>query len=338
MQSLPLISVILPVYNGERYLSQAINSLVAQTYKNIEIIIVDDGSIDNSLKIANDYSLADTRIQVVSNKINQTLPVCLNIGHNLAKGDFITWTSDDNYYQENAISHLYEILIKKDVDIVYSNYLIIDEKGEITGQSKLKPIEFLIFSGVIGACFLYKREVFKRNNGYKENLFLVEDFDFWLRSSKHSRFYKVENPGFYFYRYHSNSLTVKMKSNKELRERFIKNLRELYRDFFENIKLDDPVALISFIINRFTEGTERNIQVFESKTLLKDLSAVADALPDISSKDLRKYVLEDAIDATLKNREFQKFSILYKMHKQAGKDLFKFPTNKYLALWKKCLI
>ena len=86
------------MYNGEQYLTQAIGSCLQQTYKNIELIIVNDCSTDATLSIAKSFADNDSRVKVITNEINKRLPASLNIGHNIAKGEFLTWTSDDNLY------------------------------------------------------------------------------------------------------------------------------------------------------------------------------------------------------------------------------------------------
>lgn len=338
MQSQPLISVILPVYNGRKYLSASIESVLNQSYRNLELIIVDDASGDDSLKIARAYEDNDNRITILTNSKNRGLPSCLNQGHLKAKGSFLTWTSDDNYYHEDALLSLYEMFRIKDVDIVYSNYQIINEDGDITGESRLKPIEYLLFSGVIGACFLYKKEVFERNSGYNEKLFLVEDFDFWLRALKHSRFFKEEKPDFYYYRYHPESLTMKMASNPELKDKFIGNLNTLYQDLFQEMNLKKEEELINYIVDRFLNGAFNNVEVINNVFLLKDLDTVASKFPDFNSQKLQIIAMEDTVETILKNKKYHKLSVLSKLHSNIGIKLLYLPIKRYLALWKKCLI
>lgn len=337
MKSQPLISVILPVYNGSRYLSKSIESVLNQSYKNLELIIVDDGSGDESLNIARNYKEDDDRIIILCNPENRGLPECLNQGHIEANGVFLTWTSDDNYYHEDALLNLYETCRLEDADIVYSNYRIIDENGDITGESRLKPIEYLLFSGVIGACFLYRKEVFERNSGYNEKLFLVEDFDFWLRALKHSSFYKIEKPDFYYYRYHPESLTMKMASDSEVKDKFLRNLNMLYEELFAELDLKRRQDLINYIIERFLKGAFKNVEAINNRFLLRDLDAVANRFPDFSSHKLKMIAIEDTVETILKNKKYHNISVLNKLHSNVGINLLYLPLRRYLALWKKCL-
>ena len=117
----PNVSIILPVYNGARYLAQAIDSCLNQTYRNIELIIVDDCSTDETPAIVRSYT--DPRIRYVRNKTNRRLPQSLNIGFALATGEYLTWTSDDNEFLPHAIETMLKILMEdKAVDFVYSDY------------------------------------------------------------------------------------------------------------------------------------------------------------------------------------------------------------------------
>lgn len=228
-----LISIILPVYNGEKYLSQSIESCLNQTFKNFELIIVNDCSTDNTLSIANQYAQNDDRIKIINNLENKKLPASLNIGHNEAKGDFITWTSDDNFYELDALEKLLKSLLENQADIVYSNIFLIDNLGNRIREVKLLGIENLIFGNVIGSCFLYRRNVFEKNNGYNETLFLLEDYDFWLRSLLHSKYHKVDH-FLYNYRKHEDSLTNQINTVSEKKVLWNENLNKMYLEFSRN--------------------------------------------------------------------------------------------------------
>lgn len=333
----PLISIVLPVHNGRKYLKQAIESCLNQTYKNLELIIIDDGSTDDSLLIASEYLVSDNRVKVIANGENLTLPASLNIGHREAQGDFITWTSDDNIFHKDAINKLYLKLINKNVDIVYSDYLIIDDEGELVRHGRLKDIEYLLFYGVIGACFLYKKEVFDRNNGYDEKLFLVEDYDFWLRALKHSSYFRLENPVYYFYRYHPDSLTIRMEKDEKLKEQCIQNLTSLYSNLFMDPRIKDKDGLIEVIMNRHLEGPNVDVQMLKTKYFFTDLKIISSNFVEFSFKKVRRILINDVIETILKNKKFQKTSVLLALHRSAKSELLRLPIDRYLAIWKKCV-
>ena len=118
-----LVSVILPVYNGEKYLALSIESCLNQTHKNFELIIVDDGSQDNTQAIIRKYATLDRRIRHVRNDPNQGLPESLNVGFRLARGRFMTWTSDDNLYTSIAIEYMAQQLCTfSNISLVYCSF------------------------------------------------------------------------------------------------------------------------------------------------------------------------------------------------------------------------
>lgn len=224
-----LISIVLPVHNGETFLEVAIRSILNQTYSNFELIIVDDFSKDNSVSIANKFAEKDNRIKVILNNENKKLPASLNIGHRYAKGDLITWTSDDNILKPNFLDCLIDSLLKNQADIVYSNYDIINENGNLKRIHRTGPTEHILFGNKIGASFLYKKEVYQELQGYDETLFLLEDYDFWLRASTKFIFYHLD-ANLYQYRLHTGSLTSGIQCNDEKKTTHEKRVLELFKN------------------------------------------------------------------------------------------------------------
>lgn len=238
-----MISIVLPTYNGSRYLTSAIDSILKQTYSDIELILVDDCSTDGTDVIVDVIAKSDKRIRVIHNKINKKLPASLNIGFENAKGDYFTWTSDDNLYKYNAL----EIMLKSikenpDTDIVYAMYGTIDTEGKVlttnTNQEKESEEKISYIHNWVGACFLYKREVHDKLHGYDENLFLVEDYDFWLRAARYFNYKKI-NQNLYQYRVHPNSLTSTRKG-----EVLAKTVELLQRELELGYVQPDETALL----------------------------------------------------------------------------------------------
>jgi len=246
MQKNILVSIILPVYNGEKFLAQSIESCLNQTYQNIELIIVYDFSTDKTLEIANFYATKDSRVLIINNVDKKNLPASLNVGHIAAKGDFITWTSDDNIFEIDAIAEMLNTLLEKNVDIVYSNMIIIDHNGDKVREFDFLDFENVIFRNYFGNCFLYKKEVFERNKGYKEDRFLIEDYDFWLRAIAHSQFYQIKKK-LYRYRRHDTSLTHQIANNDEKKQIFIENVIKMYNDFSKIFLENDYLIMGDFL-------------------------------------------------------------------------------------------
>jgi glycosyltransferase involved in cell wall biosynthesis len=195
----------LPTYNGKDYLNKSIESCLNQTYQNIELIIINDCSTDTTEQIINSYT--DSRIKYIKNETNQKLPRSLNIGFNFAIGDYFTWTSDDNFYDVTAIEKMVVAIESKKVDLVCAPYYTIDNNDEITGERCVGKQSDVLIDNVVKACFLYKKEVHQKLKGYNPNLFLVEDYDFWIRATfGNFKFYQLTEK-LYYYRFHENSLT-----------------------------------------------------------------------------------------------------------------------------------
>ena len=112
----PLITIIIPVYKVEDYLDKCVESVVNQTYKNLEIILVDDGSPDNCPKMCDDWAKKDKRIKVI-HKENGGLSDARNKGIDIAKGEFITFIDSDDYVENNYVEFLYNLVRENHAEI-----------------------------------------------------------------------------------------------------------------------------------------------------------------------------------------------------------------------------
>lgn len=127
---MPKVSVIVPVYNVENYIRKCLDSIISQTLKDIEIILVDDGSEDNSGKICDEYAEKDSRIIVIHQK-NNGLSNARNTGLNIASGEYIGFVDSDDYIKSEMYSEMYQTAEKTDADMVLCNYSY-DTNGNIT--------------------------------------------------------------------------------------------------------------------------------------------------------------------------------------------------------------
>ncbi|MFA5864849.1 MAG: glycosyltransferase [Phycisphaerae bacterium] len=203
----PLVSIVLPTFNGERFLEQAIRSCLDQAYRPIEVIVVDDASTDSTARIVDRMAKEDSRVQIIRHERNRKLPAALNTGFASVKGEFLTWHSDDNYYLPNAIAEMVNFLrTQPDVDVIYTDYTVLDEEGNRIRKQKARNFEELAHKNCIGPCFLYRRRVQERVGEYSENYFLAEDYDFWLRASVQCKMVPMHQD-LYCYRDHKKSLT-----------------------------------------------------------------------------------------------------------------------------------
>ena len=177
-----LISVIVPVYNIEKYLRRSINSIINQTYKNLEIILVDDGSTDQSGKICDEYANIDNRIKVI-HKNNGGQASAINLGLDIARGDYIGFSDPDDYINKNFYKNLYILAEKYDTDITECSMIKVKEEEDI---EKVYIEEFEVdenekvelFDGIGGLRKLfgedfadYLETIVKVNKIYKKEIF-----------------------------------------------------------------------------------------------------------------------------------------------------------------------
>lgn len=210
---MPKVSIVLPTYNGERFIRESIDSIVNQTYKDWELIIVNDCSTDNTQDLIDEYVKRDERIRTIKNEHNKKLPESLNVGFREAKGDYLSWTSDDNVYLDNAIYELVSFLDNNmDYYMVCSAMNFMDEEMKFIRQNIPYEDELMYYCDCVGASFMYRREVLDEVGEYNTDFFLVEDYEYWLRI-----LFKYKKIGYidkvlYLYREQSGSLTATRKN------------------------------------------------------------------------------------------------------------------------------
>ncbi len=202
------VSIVLPIYNGEEHIGQAIESILGQSFTDFELIVVNDCSTDNTLEIVQQYAHKDKRIVVVNNEVNKRLPASLNEGFKRARGDYYTWTSDDNAYMENAIKCMHdELEAKPNVGLVYCDTRLIDAEGSVLRDNLYPEPTSLVMKNCIGACFMYRRTIAEMVGEYDVNMFLAEDYDYWMRIYQKSQIAHIGEIQ-YLYRIHDKSLSA----------------------------------------------------------------------------------------------------------------------------------
>ncbi len=195
MSDCPLISVILPVYNSEKYIKASIESIINQTYKDFELIVIDDGSSDKSVDIIRSYMKLDKRIVLISRK-NYGLVETLNDGLKVAKGKYIARMDSDDISNEYRFEKQINYLMKnQDIDLVGTFVEIIgDCSEEYKEKAKNKynhalddknQEEFLLKIGLIcHPTIMFKKDVAYTNGMYRDKYYTSEDYDFYLRLLK----------------------------------------------------------------------------------------------------------------------------------------------------------
>lgn len=222
------LSVIIPVYNTGHYLYKALNSVVSQTYRNLEIIIIDDGSTDCSSDIYSEFAGKDDRIMIYKEP-NLGVSFARNNGLALSTGEYIAFFDSDDWIDETAYEEMLQLLEDTGSDIVMCGYVNETEnsknkraKYNITGTG-VKPAEELLKDMFLDRIYgftcnkIFKREVIMQDNLlFDKNLLVLEDFCFLVRVF-HSRpqFAYTEKP-FYHYFYRRGSLSKSDVNDQKL--------------------------------------------------------------------------------------------------------------------------
>ncbi|RTQ94286.1 glycosyltransferase [Lysinibacillus telephonicus] len=232
------VSVIIPVYNGEAYIKEALISVLNQSYKDIEIIVVDDGSTDLSSVIINDF-IEDNRnfkIKYIRQE-NKGPSIARNTGIENANGDYIALLdSDDCYHSDKIYEHVTFLLRNPRIDIVYGDLTIVNKNNEIQNILKAEmpsenPNLFLasmLFRQFIPgpATLVGKRECFIETP-YNPSIIYAEDYDLTIRLAMKYHFAYVPE-GIYYCRRHDSNLTNNHKAQVESENEIVKKLGERY--------------------------------------------------------------------------------------------------------------
>lgn len=219
-----IVSVIIPIYNVENYLSECIESVRKQSYKNLEIILVNDGSTDNSLKICKKYAKMDERIRIINQK-NSGLSAARNSGIEAAKGNYFFFLDSDDYIHSELINILVKIIENgENVDLVISNYsnegLDYNNNGvQIWSQNGFWNNYYSsnYICCVVAWGKLYKSSLFRDNIRFPEGKIHEDEFILPKIIEKCKKIAFVDNP-LYFYRIRKNSIMSSKNTNSYMDE------------------------------------------------------------------------------------------------------------------------
>jgi glycosyltransferase involved in cell wall biosynthesis len=192
-----MISVILPVYNGEKYLVECLDSILTQTFQDFELICIDDGSKDKTKEILLDYSIKDERVRVVSRQ-NMGLIYSLNEGIKLSRFDYVARMDADDICEPNRLEAQFDYMNRHNIDVLGAYYKIIDENGDHIGNRKPPSVGFILKSLLVfGSPFGHPTVMLnKKRIGsdlfYDSNFPSAEDYELWLRLSSDYKFGTVD--------------------------------------------------------------------------------------------------------------------------------------------------
>lgn len=331
----PKVSVIVPVYNVEKYLKKSISSILNQTLEDIEIIIINDGSTDNSYKIVKELAEYDSRI-VVINKENGGVSSARNIGLRVAKGEYISFVDSDDWIDRDMIIDLYYIAKQYRCDVISCSYDI-NEKRKVeyplTANKLMRREDIIreIFPKIIGGNIktfiwdkIYNREfIIKNNIEFDEEIDLFEDWVFLVSVYEYmSDFYYISKC-MYHYRLNNNSLSNKYHENFY---DLIINIHRRKLQFINKVKLNTSYNNL-IARNNFISDLIKSINhvVINGEELT--LGEKKKQLDKILLNDFNKQILIGDINEYLDNNSM---NYIY------GKYLLKLIENKrsfFIIIW-----
>lgn len=286
-----MISVLLPVYNGEKYLNEAIDSILNQTYSDFELIILDDCSTDHTADIIKAYT--DKRIRYVYNERNLKISASLNKGISLAKGEYIARMDADDISHPERFQRQIEIFENNpNVDIVNIRYNIMSEDGKYLRKYKFnispssEALKYLIHVD----CFICHAGVMIRKKWYQnfnynttEETYNVEDCDLWIRMFSNGIYCKTIKTPLYNVRTNSQSVT---HTNIGI-SRQVENACNLYKKSSLNY-LDLELNINTF---KLIKGYITNESIMHIKNFIIDLNSIELKIGNIEkSKNICKEI------------------------------------------------
>lgn len=182
----PLVTVIMPVYNAERYMKQSIDSILAQTYQNWKLLMIDDGSTDSSVKIMHDYCEKDSRIQMIPSTGNQGVASARNKGIIAAEGEYIAFLDSDDLWKPQKLEIQINYMQENNCGFVYSAYEVINEENEfqkvITPYWNAVNYKKLLNTNIIACCTAVIKSEYIKDNLMPQ--LKHEDYAAWLNVLK----------------------------------------------------------------------------------------------------------------------------------------------------------
>jgi len=258
----PLVTVYITNFNYGKYIKQAIESVLNQSFQDFEIIIIDDGSTDNSKQIIESFS-HHSKIQVIFQQ-NKGLNVTNNIALRVAQGRYIMRLDADDYLEKNALELMSEVLEKDaELGLVFPDYFMVDAQGDVMNIEKRHSFEkevSLLDQPAHGACTMIRKKFLQSLGGYDEQFKCQDGYDLWIRFTAKYKVTNINTPLFY-YRQHGENLTSNenkiLDTRAAIKEKFIANNISNY---------DDAIAIIPI---RGTKYDSKNVVDLKIEQALK---------------------------------------------------------------------
>lgn len=263
----PLVSVIMPVYNRENVVKQAIDSVLNQTYQNIELIIIDDGSTDGTINILN--SISDNRVKVFLNENNEGASFSRNRGLKESSGEYIAYLDSDNDWNSNYISAMVGAFIElPKADALYSGQILFEQYGSKPTGIRFSPFNKSLLHNknyIDMNCFCHKREVYEKIGGFNKNLKRLVDWDYILKISNNFNIYSVPVLLSNYYSNNADNRIDSLTINKNKYNQYILNKN---KSFTFKRNLEKNVNIIIF--------NQNDLSCF--KTCIKEILSIYEGL------------------------------------------------------------
>ncbi|HBC34102.1 MAG TPA: glycosyl transferase [Marinobacter adhaerens] len=269
----PLVSIITPTYNRADFIGQAVNSVLAQTYTNFELLIIDDGSTDHSRDMLQPF-LTDSRLRYFHQE-NQGQSVARNLALSEAKGDFVCFLDSDNYWPAEKLEHQIELFRRHpDYDVIYADIIVIDEKGqEITRKNMRRYSGHIARYMIRDNCVsmntaMARRRCFDELGVMSGKRRVADDYDLWLRFSARFRFLYV--PEFFaYYRVMDDQISSDKTRRFDSNWQIINDFRRKFPDAMSEQEFDSGFAAFHSRKARYlaSQGSRREALVEMLKTL-----------------------------------------------------------------------
>lgn len=268
-----LISVGIPFYNAERFLTHAIESVINQTYQNWELLLVDDGSTDSSLHIAKKFVEKDNRIKLFSDSKNKAIAARLNELSKLSSGNYIArMDADDIMHPQRLETQLQILTDNPSIDVLGANAYVIDENDLVFGmryrqQSGLIKVEHFIHPTIMA------RKQWFLDNSYDEKAIRIEDAELWYRTKDYSNFV-ITNEPLLFYREFGGEYFKKYFAAQECKDYILtKYYNNAYwqRFFLGNLIKGNIYFLGSKLKLEQSFINKRSEVIFSNKKTIKEL-------------------------------------------------------------------
>lgn len=274
---MPKISVIMPVYNVAAYLPKCLDSIINQTFNDLEIICINDCSTDNSLQILKEYEKKDKRIKVIANKENVGAALTRNVGIDMAKGEYIYFMDSDDWLETDYLAVMLQTIEQVNTDIIL-NLNIIQETPEISkpyeyaANVKISPQgeywdkwRIITDSPCLLWARLYRREFLEKNHLRLSPMRTTcDDYIFQYTSNLYCEKTFLFYGSTYHYRVHNNSITGIAKTNKCWDLQFMKAYDAIYDYYKEHNVLDDCPIKIFNMMSFFAVDTKEKFDFYRA--------------------------------------------------------------------------